>query len=84
MDNLNDNIAKIINKYNFYDIPENLRKVCKDNFCEPRDSDTDPSEGDTEDLEQPLAKEPDNILEVNIQDIPVVLEVGIFNFNYFV
>lgn len=77
---MGDKIADIINKYGGEGIPDNLRNVCEEYFNNAQFSDSD-SEVELEDDNinpdglQPALEE--NMIEMNIEDIPVLIEVRI-------
>lgn len=73
---MDEDIARIINRYGGEGIPDDLRDIYEDYFNNgPSDSD---SESDVND--GPLATELDSpqedVLELCIEDIPVILEVS--------
>lgn len=73
---MDDEIAKLINRFGGEGIPENLRDVCADYFNSRFDSESDDSC-----IDEPARPDPEPSIqpsmEVSIEDIPIVFEVRI-------
>lgn len=78
---MDDEIAKLINRFGGEGIPENLRDVCADYFNSGFDSESsdscidEPARPDPEPSIQPT-------MEVPIEDIPIIFEVRILILAY--
>lgn len=72
---MEEDIARIINRYGGEGIPEDLRGVFEDYFNNDRDCDSSASDSD-QSLAAELEPPEQEVVEISIDDIPVVFEVS--------